>query len=214
MRTFVLLMFLFATAGGIGFTLEYQRVANSDWSEIAPQIVSKFEAANAQRKGAPGNKATSRQTGNNLFAFLEDVLQKVPQGNLDSTQFDRVLGVDAGDYLRTAQVSQIAVKADLFTLTMIQPREIDLNGQADVKVAQQVTFRYQKDKNGTIYLSQIRGLEVRVSWILGYMDVSQIEVSSGTAGDTLLVVTVDTLFGKTRRSFTIGADGKPKAPSP
>ncbi len=216
MWTIVLLLILFATAGGIGLTFEYQRVANSDWSGIAPQIASQFEAANAQQKGVvPGSKATSRQAGQNLFAFLEDVLQKIPSGTVvDSTQFDRVLGVEAGNYLRNAQISKIAVKADLFTITLIQPRQIDLNGQADVRVAQQVTFRYQKDKSGAMRMSQIRGLEVRVSWLLGFMDVSQVDVSRGTAGDTLLVVTVDTLFGKTSRSFTIGADGKPKAPSP
>jgi len=213
MRTMVLLLLLVATAGGAGvgiaFAFQCQRAVNLKLS---------IEATNARNQGDPGQKAIARKTAMNLFAFLEQALQKLPPGTqLDISQFDGALGADAGNYLRKAQVSKIAVKADLFTITLSQPRQIDLNGQADLRVAQKLTFRLdsEKGKSGSvIHLSQIHGVEVRVGWLLGFIDVWQIDITRDGTGATALVVTVDTLFGKKSRSFTIGADGKPKAATP
>ena len=110
-------------------------------------------------------------------------------------------------------MSRIEVKGDLISLALSQSLTTNLNGQADLRVAQKVTFTYQKvvsPAESHIVLSNIDGVEVKATWLLGWMTVSQVDLSLDAAGNTVLVVTVNTFFGKTERTFTIGPDGKPR----
>ncbi|MFA7340061.1 MAG: hypothetical protein WC028_25000 [Candidatus Obscuribacterales bacterium] len=203
MRFLVLLLLLAVTASGI----TYEQFYRQDWFGFAPQ------AAESAAQGGANNALKNRVSKTNIFPFLQGMLNKLPAPtNLDANRFDQVLGIDAGNYLRTANVSRIEVVGDLFNLSLTKVSTTNLNGQADLRVAQKVTFTYQKVASPTgshIVFSNIDGVEVKATWLLGWMTVSQVDVSLDAAGNTVLVVTVDTFFGKTDRTFTIGPDGKP-----
>jgi hypothetical protein len=204
MRFLVLLLLLVVTAGGI----TYEQFYRQDWFGFAPQ------AAESAAQGGANNALKNRVSKTNIFPFVQGMLNKLPSPtNLDASRFDQVLGIDAGNYLRTAHVSRIEVKGDLISLALSQSLTTNLNGQADLRVAQKVTFTYQKvvsPAGSHIVLSNIDGVEVKATWLLGWMTVSQVDLSLDAAGNTVLVVTVNTFFGKTVRTFTIGPDGKPR----
>ena len=204
MRFLVLLLIMVATVGGI----TYQQLFRQDWFGFAPQAV----ASAAQGGATHAVKKSASKT--DLYPFLDGMLNKLPpQTNLDQSRFDQVLGSDAGNYLRTANVSSIEVKGDLFTVALSKATTTNLNGQAELKVAQKVTFRYKKVNTPTgahLVFSKIDGVEVKATWLLGWMTVSQVDISLDAAGNTVLVVTVDTFFGGIDRTFVIGPDGKPR----
>ncbi|CAN5484976.1 hypothetical protein BH11CYA1_BH11CYA1_20550 [soil metagenome] len=203
MRFLVLLLVLAATVGGI----TYQQLYRQDWFGFAHQA----EASVAQ--GGANHAVKNRVSKTDLYPFLDGMLSKLPSPtNLDPSRFDQVLGSDAGNYLRTANVSSLQVNGDQFNIALSKATTTNLNGQADLKVAQKVTFRYQKVNSPTgahLVFSKIKGVEVKATWILGWMTVSQVDISLDTAGNTVLVVTVDTFFGGIDRTFVIGPDGKP-----
>lgn len=197
-RAIALLLLLVATAGGIK---TYHQYSSDNWFGVAP----------------PRGQSGSGPSINPIFAegsmydFAVGIIAKLPPGTtVVAKDFDAVLGVAAGDYLRTADVQKIEVKADLFEVTLGKAILTNLNGQADLRVAKLVKFNYFKDTAGTVHLNKLNGVDVRVSTLLGWMPVRQVDFSRATADDTLVVVTVDSFFGKMSRSFTIGPDGKPR----
>lgn len=198
MRVIALLLLLVATVGGVK---TYQQYSDDNWFGVAP----------------PRGQSGSGPSINPIFAegsmydFAVGIIAKLPPGSsVVAKDFDAKLGKAAGDYLRTADVQKIEVKADLFEVTLNKAITTSLNGQADLRVAKLVKFNYLKDAAGTVHLNKLTGVDVRVSALLGWMAVKQVDFSRATADDTLVVVTVDSFFGKTSRSFTIGPDGKPR----
>lgn len=216
----LLLLVLAATAGGV----IYQQLFRQDWLGLEPQVTASAAPGGATTTTTttkatttkPGNAVKNSVTKTDLYPFVDSMLSKLPSPtNLDASRFDQVLGSDAGNYLRTANVTKIEVKGDLFSVELSKATTTNLNGQAELKVAKKVTFQYKKiagPAGERIVFSKIDGVEVKATWLLGFMTVSQVELSLDAAGNTVVVVTVDTFFGKIDRTFIIGPDGKPRKP--
>lgn len=212
----LLLLILAATAGGV----IYQQLFRQDWLGLEPQVTASAAPGGAtttttkQSATKPGSAVKNSVTKTDLYPFVDSMLSKLPSPtSLDASRFDQVFGSDAGNYLRTANVTKIEVKGDFFSVELSKATTTNLNGQAELKVAKKVTFQYKKitgPAGERIVFSKIDGVEVKATWLLGFMTVSQVELSLDAAGNTVVVVTVDTFFGKIDRTFIIGPDGKPR----
>lgn len=189
-RFLALLIYVFLISDSY---LHYESYSKN-WLDFADAIAS-FSVTNTTSSSI-SNKAS-------LFNQIDELLTRLPPGTkLEASKFDQTLGRKAGENLQKANVNLIEVKANLFVLTQLSPTTIP--GNVDLKLEQEVNFTYHRTPNSTVInITQIQGVEVRGNWLLGWMPVEELEVFRDSAGNTLLKVTVDTLFGKTDHTLVL-----------
>ncbi|MBS1995400.1 MAG: hypothetical protein JSS86_03780 [Cyanobacteria bacterium SZAS LIN-2] len=195
------------------FTAIAAAIALCFWSFTPPPVFS----PNQNQKAAvtstpPGVHAPIPINGNavaNPYQYILEVLASIPSGtSLDQAQFDSVLGVDAGNFLRSLNVIHVDSLNGSIKVQLSTPYSNTLNGN-EIRLGKLVQFSFTVNAAGVLICDPIAGIDVKANVLLGWMPVKHVEVSHDTAGNTIIEVEVSTLFGTVKRVVRLDPDGKP-----
>jgi hypothetical protein len=191
---------------------------------VAGLALAGSAAMNAQMKGFTGGNDTSaaggawRQTRAshhmlvpklvNPYQYILEFLANVPDGtSVDQSQFDQVLGAEAGTLLRSLNVTHIDAKRGTVKVTLSKPYDTTTDA-AEIRVDTTLTFTHQLTTTGTLICDNISGLSVKAVSLFGFMPVKHVEVSHDTAGNTTIEVEVSSPFGTIKKTVRLDPDGK------
>jgi len=145
----------------------------------------------------------------NPYQYILEVFASIPSGtSLDQAQFDSVLGVDAGNFLRSLNVVHVDSLNNTVKVKLSAPYSNTMNG-AEIRLGLLVEFTFRVDAAGTLICDPVAGIDVKASSLLGWMPVKHVEVSHDTAGNTIIEVEVSTFFGTVKRVIRLDPTGKP-----
>jgi|GEM_PF-3129052 len=145
----------------------------------------------------------------NPYQYILEVFASIPSGtSLDQAQFDSVLGVDAGNFLRSLNVVHVDSLNNTVKVKLSTPYSNTMNG-AEIRLGLLVQFTFRVDAAGTLICDPVAGIDVKASALLGWMPVKHVEVSHDTAGNTIIEVEVSTFFGTVKRVIRLDPTGKP-----
>jgi hypothetical protein len=151
---------------------------------------------------------TGFSSGVDVLKYMRDYLSRFPNGSdFTSDRFDTVLTHEQAQALRDLGVARIVNQNDRYTVSFDKERQKKLR-RAELKYGPQLSFT-ASDNNGVVSITGITGVQVKVTWLLGWMDLKSIRVQPDTAtGNTNIEATVHTFFGDKNHTVVLGPDGK------
>jgi hypothetical protein len=152
---------------------------------------------------------TSKVGSVDVFKIVDGFLQNFPSDlDVSSTDFTAVLGAQTAQVLQMMGATHISNHGGVLKLTLQKPFEHDLGKKADIKLDQECSFRYERQP-GTVKITAVHGIQVKVNWFLGWMDFKAVKLASDSAGNTVVDATVHTLWKDRDYHTVLGPDGKP-----
>jgi hypothetical protein len=143
------------------------------------------------------------------YQRLEKIFGAVPEGtSLTKQQFEPAMGPEAVQYLNAFSVNKIDSQySGTITITLDAPYQGRTSGGSAVEVEKTAICTYFPRPNGAIVLEDIKGIRVKKYWFLGWMEIRQVTVTTDTAGNTTILVNLDTHIGPISRTFVLRPDG-------
>jgi hypothetical protein len=134
----------------------------------------------------------------------------IPGGtSLDRPQFEPAMGADVAEYLVLLGVVHIDSVNGAIKLVLSDAYKGTTKAGTKIEIDKALSFTYRRDSNGTIDCDDIVGLRVKPFRLLGWMPLKEIVVAQDTAGNTPIVVALNTIIGTVHYSKTLGQDGQP-----
>lgn len=150
-----------------------------------------------------------------VFSFVLDLVNRLPVGtDMDQADFGKILTADMVKYLQAYQVQHIKVTAGPGANTT--HLVVDLPSQqittakpsADLSLGPQISCDISRGAaSGVLNLSNVQGVQAKVSWLVGWMTLQQMRFSVATNGDTVIELEFSTRFGVALRTVSVAADG-------
>jgi len=164
----------------------------------------------AQAPDTGKNSAGQPGKAVNVMQYMREYLSKFPPGtDLPASRFGEVLDKTGADALRKLGVTRVVNVGNSYSVSFAKGDERPLGKKADLRYAKVVSFTYL-DRNGTVTISDIHGAEVKVSFLLGWMDLKNVTLTrDDTTGNTTVVAEVHVLFRDFSHTIVLGPDGKP-----
>lgn len=149
-----------------------------------------------------------------VFAFVYDLVNRLPIGtDMDQADFGKVLTADMVKYLQAYQVQHIKVTAGAGANTSHWVVDLPLQQittakpSADLSLGPQISCDISRSAATGLTLSNVQGVQAKVSWLVGWMTLQQMRFSVATSGDTVIELEFSTRFGVAVRTISIAADG-------
>jgi hypothetical protein len=189
-------------------------MANTHWRAL---LLVSLALLSAQTWGgeplataAEAATTTKKDAGKiDLMKYMREYLAKFPSGSdVKADQFETVLPRDKEDDLRKLGVTRIANSNDHYTVDLDKQHQKNLR-KADLRYGPTLTFTYT-EVNGTLTITNVQGIDAKVTFLLGWMQVKNIWVTPDAATrNTSIEVEVHAGFlGNRKHTIVIGPDGK------
>lgn len=154
----------------------------------------------------PHNSGQGNQV--QVYSFVSDLLSRLPSGtDVDEADFPRYLTSDMVNYLKAYQVKHIKVVGNHVTADLAAVQTIKAKSGADVRLALQISFDVSRGSSLSLTLSNVQGIDAYVSWIVGWMTLEEMQVSTTSGGDSVISLQFSTRFGQVNRVVVIAPDG-------
>ena len=144
------------------------------------------------------------------YQRIEQLFGAIPSGTrLDRPQFELAMGADVADYLNLLGIVHIDSLNGAIRLVLSDVYKGTTKAGTKIQIEKELTFTYRRDASGAIDCDNIVGLRVKPFRLLGWMPLKGINVTRDTAGNTPIVIALDTIIGTVHYSKTLDQDGKP-----
>lgn len=144
-----------------------------------------------------------------VFKLVDGFLIKFPSDfDVSAKDFVAVLGTETAQALQALGATHISNHGGVVKLSLKDSYEHGISNKADIKVEQESSFKYELETN-SVKIGQITGIEVKVSWLLGWMDFKSLSLARDSAGNTVVDAKVHALFKDRDYHTVLGLDGKP-----
>jgi hypothetical protein len=158
-------------------------------------------AADAGRTKQEGKKV-------DVLKVMREYLARFADGSdYESDKFETVLTHEQSEGLRALGVCRIVNKGNHYTVTFDKQRNKKLR-HAEIRYGPAVIFDYA-EVNGVVTITNIQGVQGKVTFVLGFMDAKSLAVKTDPAtGNTTITVVVHAWVGDLSHSVLLGPDGK------
>jgi hypothetical protein len=154
------------------------------------------------------NKDTTVSKNIDVYKIANTFLANFPAGS-DYTEagYSAVLDTAAAAGLKSLCVTRVTNTNGHFVVSLSQPVERRTK-KANIKAKAQLEFDYAEDASGKMTFTNVRGLEVKVNFLLGWMDVLNMEITRNDEGASVIDVQVKFWGGTVKHRAVVAPDGK------
>jgi len=148
-----------------------------------------------------------------IYQKVFDLFAHVPDGtDVDADQFQTVLDTSTAEGLKARGIVHVTNVSGHFTVTLDHRREVDLK-KAKLQLDSTLSFTLSRQTDSTaqaevLAFSEIKGAKVKVSWLLGWMDLLYFDLSPRGTGNTLIFAKVHVFGRDIGHKVLINPEGK------
>ena len=169
----------------------------------------------------PSGQLPTRSQTVQVHKFVSGLVNSLPAGtDVDQADFPKLLDAETVKYLQAYQIQHIQISGQHLTATLPFQQITTSAPSADLRLGPQITADIVRDPaTGLLTFANVDGIQAKVSWLVGWMTLQEMQFSAGTAGNTIIDLSFDTRFGQVKRKVSVAADGtaslvNPPAPDP
>lgn len=153
--------------------------------------------------------AQPKNSGGEIFQLFDGSISKFVDGtDVTDDRFTDVVDQTAANKLKDFGVKRIVNKGGDFTVTLDAQRDEQLDSSVSLRLAKKIQFHLVKNGGKTV-ITNLTGVKVKVSILLGWMDVTDLTIEKLSSGNTAVQATISSWIKTFTYDVELDADGQP-----